>query len=84
MYGVYFIFIIIFHFNAISLYIIKFIRIFFKSSEIGWFLYSTKEMDAGALVVEIEDLVGIKVGLRWKIIDVGIGLGINWVVSWLN
>jgi hypothetical protein len=42
------------------------------SSEIGWFLYSTKEMDAGALVDEIEDLIGIQVGLRWKIIDVGV------------
>lgn len=42
-----------------------------ESSEIGWFLYSTREMDAGALVDEIEDLVGLKVGLRWKIIDVG-------------
>jgi hypothetical protein len=41
------------------------------STEIGWFLYSTKEMDAGALVDEIEDLMGLQVGLRWKIIDVG-------------
>jgi hypothetical protein len=41
------------------------------STEIGWLLYSTKEMDAGALVDEISDLVGVKVGLRWKIIDVG-------------
>jgi hypothetical protein len=31
----------------------------------------TKEMDAGALVDEIEDIIGVKVGLRWKIIDVG-------------
>jgi hypothetical protein len=42
-----------------------------NSSEIGWLLYSTKAMDAGALVDEIEDLIGLKVGLRWKIIDVG-------------
>jgi hypothetical protein len=42
-----------------------------ESSDIGWLLYSTKEMDAGALVDEIEELVGLKVGLRWKIIDVG-------------
>jgi hypothetical protein len=42
-----------------------------ECSEIGWFLYSTKEMDAGALVDEIEDLVGVKLGLRWKVIDVG-------------
>jgi hypothetical protein len=34
------------------------------SSEIGWFLYSTKEMDA--------ELVGEQVGLRWKIIDIGV------------
>jgi hypothetical protein len=41
------------------------------SSEIGWLLYSTKEMGAGALVDEIEDLVGVKLGLCWKVIDVG-------------
>jgi hypothetical protein len=40
------------------------------SLEIGWLLYSTKEMDAGTLVDEIEDLFGLQVGLRWKIIDV--------------
>jgi hypothetical protein len=43
-----------------------------ESTEIGWFLYSTKEMDTGALVDEIHDLIRIKVGLRWKIIGVGI------------
>jgi hypothetical protein len=32
------------------------------SAEIGWFLYSTKEMDAGTLVDEISDLVGVKIG----------------------
>jgi hypothetical protein len=42
-----------------------------STSEIGWLLYSTKEMDAGALVDEIADLIGVQVGLRWKIIDVG-------------
>jgi hypothetical protein len=42
------------------------------SSEIGWFLYSTKEMDAGALVDEIAEMVGVQVGLRWKIIDIGV------------
>jgi hypothetical protein len=41
------------------------------SLEIGWLLYSTKEMDAGALVDQIEDIIGVKVGLRWKIINVG-------------
>lgn len=40
------------------------------SLEIGWLLYLTKEMDAGTLVDEIEDLIGLQVGLRWKIIDV--------------
>jgi hypothetical protein len=40
-------------------------------SDIGWMLYSTKEMDAGALVDEIADLIGVQVGLRWKIIDTG-------------
>jgi hypothetical protein len=42
-----------------------------NSSEIGWLLYSTKAMDTGALVDEIADLVGLQVGLRWKIINVG-------------
>jgi hypothetical protein len=42
-----------------------------NSSEIGWLLYLTKAMDTGALVDEIADLVGLQVGLRWKIIDVG-------------
>jgi hypothetical protein len=40
------------------------------STEIGWFLYSTKEMVTGALVDEIADLVGVKNGLQWKIIDI--------------
>jgi hypothetical protein len=43
-----------------------------ESSEIDWFLYLTKEMDTGTFVDEIEDLVGIKVGLYWKIIDIGV------------
>ena len=42
------------------------------SSEVGWFLYTTREMDAGAMADEIADLVGIKVGLRWKVIDIGV------------
>ena len=41
------------------------------SSEVGWLLYSTREMDAGALADEIADMIGIKVGLRWKIISNG-------------
>jgi hypothetical protein len=40
------------------------------SAEIGWLLYLTKEMDAGAFVDKIGDLVGIKVGLCWKITDI--------------
>ena len=42
------------------------------SSEVGWLLYTTREMDAGAMADEIADLVGIKVGLRWKTIDIGV------------
>ena len=34
-----------------------------ESTEIGWLLYTTREMDAGAMVDEIADLVGVKVGL---------------------
>jgi hypothetical protein len=41
------------------------------SAKIGWFLYSTKEMDTDVLVDKIEDLVGLKVGLQCKIINVG-------------
>jgi hypothetical protein len=41
------------------------------SVEIGWLLYSTKEMDAGALVDEIGDLIGVKIGLHWNMLDVG-------------
>ena len=41
------------------------------TSQIGFFVYSTREMDAGALADEIEDVVGVKVGLRWKTIDIG-------------
>ena len=42
------------------------------SSEIGWLLYTTREMDAGAMADEIADLVGVQVGLRWKVIDIGV------------
>ena len=42
------------------------------SVEIGWLLYTTREMDAGAMADEIADLVGIKVGLRWRVIDIGV------------
>ena len=43
-----------------------------ESSEVGWLLYTTRKMDAGAMADEIVDLVGIKVGLRWKVIDIGV------------
>ena len=39
-----------------------------RTSSIGWLCYSTREMDAGALADEIEDQIGIKIGLRWKVI----------------
>jgi hypothetical protein len=42
-----------------------------EGSEIGWFCYSTREMDAGALADEISDILGINIGLRWKIINIG-------------
>ena len=42
-----------------------------NSSEIGFFVYSCREMDAGALVDEIEELFGFSVGLRWKTINTG-------------
>ena len=29
-------------------------------------------MDAGALADEIEDILGFPVGLKWKVIDIGI------------
>lgn len=41
------------------------------SSEVGWLLYSTREMDAGALANKIADMVGINIGLRWKTIPTG-------------
>jgi len=41
-------------------------------TEVGWLLYSTREMDAGALADEIEDVLGFPVGLKWKVIDTGI------------
>ena len=36
--------------------------------EVGWLLYSTREMDAGALADEILEAIGIKIGLRWMTI----------------
>ena len=43
-----------------------------ESTEIGWLLYTTPEMDASAMADEIADLVGVTVGLRWKVIDIGV------------
>jgi len=43
-----------------------------EGTEVGWLLYSTREMDAGALADEIEDILGFPVGLKWKVIDMGI------------
>ena len=40
-----------------------------ESAEIGWLLYSTREMDAGALADEMSDILGMQVGLCWKVID---------------
>ena len=39
--------------------------------EVGWLLYSTREMDVGTLVDEIEDMIGTNVGLQWKTIPTG-------------
>ena len=43
-----------------------------ESSNIGWFLWSARNMDAGALADEIADTLGFLVGLRWKTIDTGV------------
>ena len=41
-------------------------------TEVGWLLYSTREMDVGVLANEIEDvLLGFSVGPKWKVIDTG-------------
>ena len=42
-----------------------------NSSEIGFFVYSCREMDAGALADEMEESFGFSVGLRWKTINAG-------------
>jgi hypothetical protein len=43
-----------------------------SSSEIGWLLYSTRDMDHGALADEMSDILGFNLGLRWKVIDIGV------------
>ena len=40
-------------------------------TDIGWLLYSTRDMDAGALADELSDTIGINVGLRYKGINTG-------------
>ena len=40
-------------------------------SEIGWLVYSTWQMEADVLAQAIEDVINIKVGLRWKQISTG-------------
>ena len=40
-------------------------------TDIGWLLYSTREMDEGALADEIIDTIGVNIGLRWKTIPTG-------------
>ena len=42
-----------------------------QATEIGWLLYSTRTMDAGALADEITDTIGTNLGLRWKTISTG-------------
>lgn len=43
-----------------------------SSSEIGWLLYSTRDMDQGALADEMSEILGFNLGLRWKVIDIGV------------
>lgn len=40
--------------------------------EVGWFLFSTRDMDEGALADEMADEFEFEVGLRWKNIDTGV------------
>ena len=40
-------------------------------TDIGWLLYSTREMDAGALADELSNIIGINVGLQYKGINTG-------------
>jgi hypothetical protein len=42
-----------------------------STSKIGWLLYIMKETDEGTLVDKIVDLIGVQVGLCWKIIHIG-------------
>ena len=40
--------------------------------DVGWFVYSTWEMEAESLAAVISDHIKIEVGLRWKMISLGI------------
>ena len=42
-----------------------------ETSEIGWLLYSTWQMEADVLAQAIEDTINIKIGLRWKQVNMG-------------
>lgn len=42
-----------------------------NTSQIGFFVYSTREMDADSLSDEIEYMLGVKLGIMWKTIDIG-------------
>ena len=39
--------------------------------DVGWFVYSTWEMEADALSAAISSFIHIEVGLRWKMISIG-------------
>ena len=39
--------------------------------DVGWFVYSTWEMEADSLATAISDHIKIEVGLRWKMISLG-------------
>ena len=48
-----------------------------EGAKVGWLLYSTREMNAGAQADEIENILCFPVGLKWKVIDTGVRGRIN-------
>ena len=42
-----------------------------ETSEVGWLVYSTWQMEADVLAQAIEDVINIPIGLRWKQINMG-------------
>ena len=40
-----------------------------EGSKVGWLLYSTQEMDVGALSDKIKDIQSFPVGLKWAVIE---------------